>query len=141
MLYLTSGYVGDAQRPVYDIKPGPYNPSPFVYDGQYYTLFDFGFLTCHDALTGKEVYGKQRFPVGSSFTASPWACNGKLFFLSEDGTTFVLRAGSEFERLHSNALEELCLSTSAVRQGHLLIRPASTLYCIADNTWGLGVEK
>ncbi len=166
MLYITSGYVGDAQRPVYAIKPGaagdislqddatsnefiawyqpkagPYNPSPLVYNGHYYTLFDFGFLSCHDALTGKEVYGKQRFPAGSSFTASPWACNGKLFFLSEDGTTFVLRAGAEFELLHSNALDELCLSTPAVSQGHLLIRTASKLYCLADNASGLGVQK
>ena len=155
MLFIASGYVGDAKRPVFAVKPGgsgdislkgeaksnefiawfhpqagPYNPSPIVYGEHYYTLFDRGFLACHDARTGKEIYGKQRFPADASFTASPWAYNGKLFFLSEDGTTYVVKAGPEFEVLQTNALDEFCLSTPAVSQGHLLIRTASKLYCI-----------
>ncbi len=155
LLFIASGYVGDAKRPVFAIKPGgsgdislkgeaksnefivwfhpqagPYNPSPIVYGEHYYTLFDRGFLACHDARTGKEIYGKQRFPADASFTASPWAYNGKLFFLSEDGTTYVVKAGPEFEVLQTNALDEFCLSTPAVSQGHLLIRTASKLYCM-----------
>ncbi len=113
LLYVTSGYVGDPNRPVYAIKPGakgditmakgatsseavewylpqagPYNPSPIVYGDIYYTLLDRGFLTAHDARTGKEIYGKQRIDANTTaFTASPWAANGKLFALSEDGDT------------------------------------------------------
>lgn len=157
MLYITSGYVGDAQRPVFAIKPGasgditlkdgttsndfiawtqpkagPYNTSPIVYGNYYYTLFDMGFFSCHEAATGKEVYGKQRLPGGSSFTASPWAYNGKIFCLSEDGRTFVIKAGSEFHLEQTNALEELCLSTPAISQGNLLIRTASRLYCLTN---------
>lgn len=155
MLYITSGYVGDRHRPVFAIRPGasgdislkdgatsndfiawyqpkagPYNPSPIVYGDNYYTLFDRGFLTCHDAQTGGEIYGKQRFAPGASFTASPWAYNGKLFFLSEDGETYVVEAGREFKLLHANSLDELCLSSPAVSQGKLLIRTASKLYCL-----------
>jgi outer membrane protein assembly factor BamB len=166
MLYITSGYVADAKRPVYAIKPGasgdislkddatsnefiawcqpkagPYNPSPIVYNKSYYTLLDLGFLTCHDALTGKEIYGKQRFPAGATFTASPWAYNGKLFFLSEDGTTYVVKAGADFQVLQTNALDELCLSTPAVSQGHLLIRTAYKLYCITNDSTRKGDEK
>ena len=157
LLYIASGYVGDQQRPVWAVKPGatgdislkdeetsnefiawfqpkagPYNPSPIVYQGHYYTLFDFGFLTCHDAMTGIEVFGKRRFPDGASFTASPWAFNGKLFCLSEEGRTYVVNPGSEFEVSHTNDLNELCLSTPAVSQGHLLIRTASRLYCFTN---------
>lgn len=156
LLYITSGYVGDQRRPVCVVKPGaagditlgedgtssefvawfqpkagPYNPSPIVYGAHYYTLLDFGFLTCHDALTGKEVFGKHRFPEGASFTSSPWAYNGRLFCLSEDGRTFVVKAGSEFEILGTNDLDELCLSTPAVSQGNLLIRTVSKLYCLS----------
>ena len=155
MLYITSGYIGDPHRPVYAIKPGasgkfdldkdpakndhiawyqpkaaPYNPSPIVYGDYYYTLYDRGFLTCHDARTGKEVYGKKRFPVGASFTASPWAYNGKLFFLSEEGTTFVVQPGAEFKVLGRNELSELCLASPAVSQGNVLVRTASKLYCV-----------
>jgi outer membrane protein assembly factor BamB len=155
LLYITSGYVGDSKRPTFAIKPGgsgdislqegetsnefiawyqpktgPYNPSPIVYGDSYYTLFDYGFLTCHNASTGEEIYGKNRFPSGSSFTASPWAYNGMLFFLSEDGDTHVVEAGPEFKLLHTNSLDELCLSSPAVSQGKLLIRTVSKLYCI-----------
>ena len=157
ILYITSGYIGDAHRPVFAIRPGasgditldgdenandyivwylplagPYNPSPIVYKGQYYTLYDRGFLTCHEAKTGKEIYGKRRFAGGVSFTSSPWAYNGKLFFLSEDGDTYVVKAGSEFEVIGKNSLGELCLSTPAVSQGKLFIRTATKLYCITN---------
>jgi outer membrane protein assembly factor BamB len=156
LLYITSGYVGDQQRPVYAIKPGatgditlkdgakssdyiawyqpkagPYNPSPLVYGGRYYTLLDRGFLTCHDAKSGKEIYGRQR--LGGSYTASPWAYNGKVFCLDEDGKTRVIKASSEFEVLRTNDLEELCLSTPAVSHGHLMVRTASKLYCFTND--------
>ena len=150
LLYVTSGYVGDRHRPVYAFSPGakdeiesdhesirwylpkggPYNTSPIVFDGRYYTLYDRGFLTCHDAETGEEIYGKQRFPGGATFTASPWSYHGKIFCLSEDGETFVVEAGDDFKVLHQNDLDELCLATPTVAQGKLLIRTASKLYCL-----------
>jgi outer membrane protein assembly factor BamB len=153
-LYLTSGYVGDRDRPVYVIKPGasgqidfaeddsiiewtlpqagPYNTTPIVYGDLYYTLHDRGFLTCHDAKTGEELYDRTRFPESASFTASPWAYNGKLFCLSEQGDTFVVKVGPEFEVERINRLVELCIATPAAVQGRLLIRTASKLYCIED---------
>jgi len=153
LLYVTSGYVGDELRPVYAIRPGakgnislpeggtsneyiawylpqagPYNPSPIVYRGLYYTLFDRGFLTCHDAKTGEEVYGKQRLDVGAQFTASPWAYNGKLFCLSEDGVTYVVEAGENYKLAGKNGLGEMCMATPAIHDGSLLIRTISRLY-------------
>jgi len=84
-------------------RPPPLQPSPLLYGDYFYVLFDFGFLSCHDARTGRLVYEKQRIrPSTTSFTASPWAANGKLFALSEDGDTFVFQAGSEYKRLHTN---------------------------------------
>ena len=156
LLYVTSGYVGDQIRPVYVIKPGakgditlpkgetkseavewylpqagPYNPSPIIYGDMYYTLLDRGFLTAHDAHTGKEIYGKQRIdPNTTAFTASPWAANGKLFALSEDGDTYVLQTGPEFKVLGKNSLDELCMSTPAIADGNLIIRTATKLVCV-----------
>jgi outer membrane protein assembly factor BamB len=157
LLYIASGYVGDQSRPVYAIRPGasgnislaagetsnefvawslpqggPYNPSPLVYGGYYYTLLDRGFLTAHDARTGREVYGKQRLdPAAGAFTSSPWAYNGKLFLLSEDGDTFVVEAGPEYKLLWKNSLDEMCMATPAVARGSLVIRTAGKLYRIA----------
>jgi len=156
LLYVTSGYVGDQVRPVFAIKPGasgdislkpgetsnahvawfhpqagPYNPSPIVYGDHYYTLFDRGFFTAHDARTGKEVYGKVRIDeAAAAFTASPWAYNGKIFALSEDGDTFVIQAGAEYKLLGKNTLDEMCMATPAIANGSLILRTASKLYRI-----------
>jgi outer membrane protein assembly factor BamB len=156
LLYVGSGYVGDKVRPLFAIKPGaagdislkpgetnndfiawyqptaaPYNPSPLVYDDYLYVLFDFGFLSCHDARTGKEIYDKQRIrSEATSFTASPWAANGKIFALSEDGDTFAFQAGPEFKLLHKNSLDEMCMATPAIAGDRLLIRTLSKLYCL-----------
>jgi outer membrane protein assembly factor BamB len=113
-------------------KMGPYNTSPIVYRGLYYTLLDQGMITCHDAKTGELVFNRTRFPQGASFTASPWAYNGKLFFLDENGNTHVMAAGSEFEIDHQNPLDELCIATPAISQGKLLVRTASQVYCITN---------
>jgi hypothetical protein len=89
-------------------------------------------LTCHDARTGRQIYGKQRLdPESSAFTASPWAYNGKIFALSEDGDTFVMQAGSEFKLIGKNPLGEMCMATPAIARGSLIIRTASKLYRIA----------
>lgn len=156
LLYLASGYVGDQNRPVFAVKPGakgdislakgqtssefiawyqpqaaPYNPSPLLYRGIYYTLLDRGFLTAHDAATGKEIYGKQRIDSGAgAFTSSPWAYNGKIFLLSEDGDTFVIEAGPQYKLLGKNSLDEMCMATPAIVRSSLIVRTASRLYRI-----------
>jgi outer membrane protein assembly factor BamB len=159
LLYIASGYVGDQHRPVYAIKPGasgdislkegetsnqfiawyqrqagPYNPSPIIYGDLYYTLLDRGFFTAHDAKTGKLVYDKQRIdPASGAFTSSPWAYNGKIFCLSEDGDTFVIQAGSEYKLVGKNSLDEMCMATPAIAKGSLIIRTATKLYRISKN--------
>jgi outer membrane protein assembly factor BamB len=155
LCYIGSGYVGDQHRPTFAVRPGAsgsiaadgnfadspyiawyqgqsssYNPSQIVYGDYLYTLYDRGFLTCLEAKTGVEVYGKQRFSPRGSFTASPWAYNDKLFFLSEDGLTYVVKPGSKFEIVGTNDLDELCLASPAIVNDKLLIRTASKLYCL-----------
>jgi putative pyrroloquinoline-quinone binding quinoprotein/putative pyrroloquinoline-quinone-binding quinoprotein len=143
LLYVTSGYVGDQKRPVYALQPGgkmawslpqagPYNTSPVIYGDYYYTLLDRGFFTCHEARTGKEVYGRQRIdPDTTAFTASPWAYNNRIFALSEDGDTYVIQAGPEFKVLGKNSLDEMSMATPAIAGGSLILRTASRLYRIA----------
>jgi len=160
LLYVASGYPADQKRPTYAIRPGasgditvaeggtsgpfvawfhptlgPYNPSPLVYDGRYYTLLDRGFLTSHDARTGAEVYGRQRIAVDApGFTASPWAYNGHLFALSEEGVTYVIKAGPVFEVVGRNVLDDMTLATPAIADGSVFLRTASKLYRIGRGT-------
>jgi outer membrane protein assembly factor BamB len=158
LLYFNSGYPGAAPRPAYAVRPGAfgnislkteettnqyivwyqpllgtYNTSALVYGAYYYTLLDRGFLLCHDANTGQQINGRQRISnEASGFTASPWAYNGKIFLLSEDGDTFVVEAGSDFKLLGKNSLNEMSLATPAVVRGSLFIRTYSKLYRIAS---------
>lgn len=155
-LYVTSGYPANPLRPAYAIRPGatgdislkpnqtsneyivwshptlgPYHPSALVYRGCYYTLHDRGFLTCNDPKTGNEIYPRRRITTdATSFTASPWAYNGKVFTMSEDGDTYVIQAGPEFQVLGKNSLNEMTLATPAVVSGSLIVRTASKLYRI-----------
>lgn len=157
MCYIASGYVGDSHRPTFAILPGadgeiasdgeytaseyiqwhqpqcsPYNTTQLVYGDYLYTVYDQGFMTCHNARTGEEVYGKRRFAPKGSFTASPWAYNGNLFCLSESGLTYVVKAGPEFEILETNPLDELCIATPSAADGKLLIRTLTKVYCITN---------
>jgi outer membrane protein assembly factor BamB len=154
LVYFSSGYPGSSVRPVYAVRPGgagdisidpdkttdhpyiawfqpllgTYVTSALVYGGIYYTLLDRGLLWAHDATTGEEVYGRQRLKPGSGFTASPWAYNGKVFVLSEDGDTYVIQAGPEFDLLGTNSLNEMALATPAVAGDSLILRTQSKLY-------------
>ncbi len=155
LLYITSGYFQDPKRPVFAVAPGakgditlaadqtsndhirwslqrmgPYNTSPIVYRGRYFTLLDRGMATCHDAETGKLIHNRARFPKGASFTSSPWAYNGKIFCLDERGTTHVIPADGKFREDHTNPLGELCLATPSIAGTRLLIRTAAHVYCI-----------
>jgi len=156
LLYISSGYPGDALRPVYAIRPGAsgdislargqtsnefvvwsnpqlgtYSTSAVVYGDIHYTLLDRGFFLAHDARTGEPVYGRQRLAVGSGFTASPWAYNGLLFAASEDGDTYVIRAGREFSIVRTNPLGEMIMATPAIARGSLILRTAEALYRLA----------
>jgi outer membrane protein assembly factor BamB len=156
LLYVGSGYILSKQRPLYAIRPGasgdislakdqthdryiawcqpqaaPYNPSPLVYGDHVYVLRDRGFLDCYDARTGKVVYKDQRLGGGANaFTSSPWAYDGKVFCLSEDGDTFVVQAGPEFKVVGKNSLGEMCLATPAIADDSLLVRTETKLYRI-----------
>jgi outer membrane protein assembly factor BamB len=156
LLYVSSGFVMDLKKPVVAIRPGAsgdislksdetanrhvawcqkmaaaYNPSPLLYGDRVYVLYDLGQLACYDAQTGKELYGKTRIaPKTRAFTSSPWAYQGKVFCLSEDGDTFVIEAGPKFKLLRTNSLGELCLATPAIARQSLVLRTETQLFRI-----------
>jgi outer membrane protein assembly factor BamB len=154
LLYLSSGYVGDMSRPLYAIRPGasgdisvskketsnkfvawslwktaPYNPSTLLYRDQ---ILDRGYFSAVHPKTGEEIFGKQRLPGSTGFTASPWAYRGKIFCFNEDGGTNVLKAGKEFSLLHTNQLadDDMGMATPAIAGSSLLIRTSARIYCV-----------
>ncbi len=111
-------------------KGTAYVPSGIHYGEYLYLMSDRGILTCLDARTGAVEYDNGRVPVPATFTASPVACDGKILLTSEDGDTFVIKAGPKHEVLATNSLEEPVYASPAVSQGLLLIRGEKNLYCI-----------
>ena len=159
LLYVTSGYVLSRTRPIYAIRPGatgdltlpagetksewiawsnpraaPYNPSTLIYQNRLYVLYDRGLFAAFNPNSGARVFRRKRIPNGRAFTSSPWAYNGKIFCLNEDGVTFVLQAGNKYKILHSNTLaaDDMCMATPAIAGDRLLIRTAKRIYCIRN---------
>ena len=66
-------------------------------DGMLYVLANNGVLDAYESQTGKEIY-RQRLPlVGSGFSASPVAADGKIYLSNEDGEMLVVEAGPTFK--------------------------------------------
>jgi outer membrane protein assembly factor BamB len=159
LLYVASGFAGNTFRPVYAIKPGAsgdislkpdetsnehvawfhpsaagYMPSALVYGDYYYTLYSQGFLTAHDARSGRPVYGRQRIATDAgAFTASPWAYNGMIFAASEDGDVYVMQAGPEFKLVGKNTVGEMILATPAIAGDSLIVRTVASVRRITSS--------
>ena len=110
-------------------KGTAYVPSPILYNEYLYLITDAGAITCLEAATGKVIY-QTRIPMAASFTASPVAFEGKIMFVSEDGDSFILKAGPVPEILNANGLGEPVYASPAIVAGRILIRGQSNLYCI-----------
>jgi len=115
-------------------RGGTYLPSSVAYQGFVYTLTETGILNRYDARTGKQTYKTRIDPAASAFTTSPWAYNGKLFCLSEEGQTFVVNTGEEFQLSHVNELDDMAQASPALVNDRLLIRTEHRLYSIRRKT-------
>ncbi len=121
-------------------RGGSYITSPIVYGDRIYVLYDKGFLAAFDTASGDQLF-KARFERGGhAFSSSPWAYQGKIFCLSEEGLTFVLQAADEYKVLAKNDLEEMSLATPAIAHGSLFIRTATRLYRIGEGGSRRGAE-
>ena len=83
-----------------------------------------------DAKTGKEIYKARVGGAGNTFSASPWALGGKIYFLSEEGDTFVIKAGDTYEEVAKSSLGELAFASPAVTRDGIFVRTQSKLYRI-----------
>jgi outer membrane protein assembly factor BamB len=110
---------------------GSYMPTPLVYRGVLYVLANNGVFDAYDMKTGAEIY-RERLPnVGSGFSASPVAADGKLYLSSEDGEILVIAAGATFRHLATHSLGELVMATPALSDGVLYLKSAQGLIAIS----------
>jgi outer membrane protein assembly factor BamB len=102
-------------------RGGAYMQTPLIYGDFLYNLRGNGSLTCFRADTGEQIYKEQ---VGSmaSFSASGVAADGKLYFSSEQGDVYVVKAGPRFEVLAVNPMKDILMASPAIAEGVLFIR-------------------
>ena len=157
LLFLSSGGAGTPQ-PLYAVRPGARGDitladdeasnrwvawsksrggaaiaTPIVYGDLLYVSSGGGALSVYGAETGERVY-QERLTRGGTFTASPVAADGKVYFTSEDGDVIVVKAGRTFERLAMNSLGEPVLASAAISQDTIIFRTARHVVAFADTT-------
>jgi outer membrane protein assembly factor BamB len=99
--------------------------TPLLLGDYLYVVRWNGILHAYEARTGTRVY-QQRLGAGATaFTASPVAGGGHLYFATEDGEIYVVRAGPTFELVATNRIDAPMLATPAISEGRLLIRTSS----------------
>ena len=113
-------------------KGTAYVPSPILYNGYLYLTTDRGIVTCLDAKTGEVKYEGGRVPIPATFTASPVAFDGKILLTSEDGDTFMIKAGPTHEILGTNSVGEPVYASPAIADGRIFIRGEKNLYAIGN---------
>ncbi len=111
---------------------GSYMPTPLAYQGILYVLANNGVFDAYEIETGNEIYRQRLEPVGSGFSASPVAADGKIYLTSEDGDIIIIAAGREFRKLGSNSMGELVMATPAMSDGVMFVRGQSTLFAIGS---------
>lgn len=121
----------EGSRVVWEYEKGTaYVPSPIVYGDYVYLSTDNGILTCLDVRTGRVVYEGGRPPVPATFMASPVAYRGHVFMTSEDGSTFVIKAGPAHEVVRTNSVDEPVYASPALAGGTVYIRGERHLFAI-----------
>ena len=113
-------------------KGTAYVPSPILYGDYLYLTTDRGILTCIDAKTGEVKYEGGRIPVPATFTASPVAFDDKILLTSEDGDTFIVKAGPKHEIIGTNSVGEPVYASPAIADGRIFIRGEKNIYCIGS---------
>jgi outer membrane protein assembly factor BamB len=126
-----SGDLTDSASIVWRYSKGTaYVPSPILFGQYLYLMTDTGLMTCLDALTGQVKYEGGRPPVPATFTASLVAYGDRLLETSEDGDTFVIKAGPVHEVLRTNPIGEPVYASVALAGGTIYIRGAQHLFAI-----------
>ncbi len=131
VLALRPDATDDASRIAWKYNKGTaYVTSPIAIGDYVYLFTDTGITTCLDARTGAVVYEGGRVPVPATFRASAVSFGDKFLMTSEDGDTFVVRAGPTHEVLRTNSLDETIWASPALANGVIYIRGDKHLYAI-----------
>ena len=123
-----SGDVTESKK-LWSTDYGPDVPTPTSDGERLYIIDDRGISLNLRVSDGSTIWDRTRIEPGT-YSASPLLADGKIYAISEEGTTTVLKAGDEFEILAVNRLDDYTLASPAAVGNQIFIRTAEYLYCI-----------
>ena len=133
VIAIRTGAVAADRRVAWEYAKGTgYVLSNILYGDYVYLLTDSGVVTCVDAETGAIKYEGGRPPVSARFMGSPVAFGGFIAMTSEEGETFMLKAGPKHEITRTNTVDEPVYSSPAIANGRIYIRGEKHLFAITN---------
>ncbi len=111
-------------------RDGAYMQTPLVYGDLLYVCKDNGVLSVFDVKSGERHYQSRLADGRTGFSASPVASNGRIYFTSEEGDVYVIKAGPTFEQLAVNPLGEVAMATPAISDGVMFFRTRTHLVAV-----------
>ena len=133
-LAVRTGGTGDVTKThrLWTSTKGSNVSSPVFHDKHVYFINDSrGTAYCLEAATGKAVY-EETVPRPGTVYASSLLADGKIYYLTRDGRTFVVAAKPEFDLLATNDLRDggIFHATPVAADERLFIRSDKYLYCL-----------
>ena len=122
---------GDPKHCFWSNHISPLRPSALLVDSEVYVCQEPGVLHCLDAKTGTKHY--KRAVHRHTHHASPVYADGRIYLTACDGTVTVVKAGTDFEILATNSLDELISASPAISGGRIYLRTFAGLYAVKRN--------
>jgi outer membrane protein assembly factor BamB len=107
----------------------PNKPSVLLVGDLLFMINDVGIASAVEALTGTQVWTSR---IAGTYSASPIAAAGHVYFFSEDGKATVIEAGRAFKVLSENQLDEGFMASPAVVGDALILRTRTHLYRVEE---------
>lgn len=117
---------------VFNKSVGHVVSSPLYHDGHVYFCSN-GTAHCVNAKNGESVYKERLKGASGDFYASPVLADGKIYYVSRHGGTFVVAAAPKFNLIAHNVFKDdksTFNAGPAVSQSQLFLRSDRYLYCI-----------
>ena len=110
---------------------GAYMANILIYKDLLYVGKWNGSMACFDAKTGEQYY-KVTLARGKSFTGSPVAADGKIYFTNDEGTVFLLEAGKKFNKISEQKLGATCMVTPAIKKDQIFFRTTEGIMAVGE---------
>jgi outer membrane protein assembly factor BamB len=129
---LKEGETSNAHIAWSQMREGAYMQTPLIYGDLLYNCRDNGVLSVYDARTGQRHYQTRLADGKTGFSASAVAANGHVYYTSEEGDVYVIKAGTAFELVATNPLGEVAMATPAISEGTMFFRTRNHLVAVKE---------